>query len=235
MRCPVVPEHGEERLVHRGVAVAPVARVDQVDVAMVEARGGGEHVGDEGHPSHGAARVRLGAVPREVVVEGAAAGCTTTGTISISASAGFASRTPASQSSGAWNCDRSGGVRPVVRPAHVGDRSGVGLRLVQRHPARHHLRRHQIVGVGAVLVEADRLRPGRLPEHVVLEDHTPGSSSAATRGGRCSPTGPGRRSRCPRARRCRAAGCGLRGSLPLTQLTSSGLIPVSYSPSKRRR
>jgi hypothetical protein len=37
-------------------------------------------------------------------------GFTTTGTISISASAGLASRTPANQSSGAWNCDRSGGV-----------------------------------------------------------------------------------------------------------------------------
>ncbi len=37
-------------------------------------------------------------------------GFTTTGTTSISASAGFAARTPSSQSSGAWNCERSGGV-----------------------------------------------------------------------------------------------------------------------------
>jgi hypothetical protein len=48
--------------------------------------------------------------------------------------------------------------------------AGVGLRLVERDPARDHLRRDEVVGIGGVLVEADRLRSRRLPEHVVLED-----------------------------------------------------------------
>ena len=60
--------------------------------------------------------------------------------------------------------------RPRVRAAHELDRPCVRLGLVQRDPARDHLRRHEVVGVRRVLVEADRLRPRRLPEDVVLED-----------------------------------------------------------------
>ena len=63
-----------------------------------------------------------------------------------------------------------GRLRPRVRAAHELDRPRVGLRLVQRYPARDHLRRDEVVRVRRVLVEPDRLRPRRLPEDVVLED-----------------------------------------------------------------
>ena len=64
-------------------------------------------------------------------------------------------------------------LRPRVRAADELERSGIGLRLVERDPARDHLRRNEIVRVRGVLVEADRLRARRLPEHVVLEDAHP--------------------------------------------------------------
>ena len=44
----------------------------------------------------------------------------------------LAARTPASQSSGAWNCERLGGVFGLpVRAAHVRDRPRVGRRFVK--------------------------------------------------------------------------------------------------------
>ena len=61
-------------------------------------------------------------------------------------------------------------LRPRVRAADELDRPGVCLRLVERDPARDHLRRDEVVGVRGVLVEPDRLRPRRLPEDVVLEN-----------------------------------------------------------------
>jgi hypothetical protein len=57
-----------------------------------------------------------------------------------------------------------------MRAEHELERARVGLGLVERDPARDHLRRHEVVGVRGVLVEPDRLRPRRLPEDVVLED-----------------------------------------------------------------
>jgi hypothetical protein len=57
-----------------------------------------------------------------------------------------------------------------VRAADELERARVRLRHVERDPARDHLGRDEVVGVRRVLVEPDRLRAGRLPEHVVLED-----------------------------------------------------------------
>ena len=93
---------------------------------------------------------------------------------------GAAARGPASQSSGAWNSERGRCLRPGVRSAHELDRACIRPRLVQRDPAGDHLRRDEVVRVGGVLVEADRLRSGRLPEDVVLEDpHAAVSASRA--------------------------------------------------------
>ena len=69
----LVPQHREERLVQREVALALVARVDEVDVRLVEAHLDRQHVRDERHPRHRGVRVRRRAVPREAVVERAAA------------------------------------------------------------------------------------------------------------------------------------------------------------------
>ena len=109
-------------------------------------------------------------------------GFTTTGTVSSSVPSGAAERGPASQSSGAWNSrSRRRRLRPRVRAADELDRAGVRLRLVQRDPARDHLRRDEVVGVRRVLVEADRLRSWRFPENVVLED--PDAAVAGELGG----------------------------------------------------
>ena len=107
----LVPQHGEERFVHRQVAVASVARVVQVDVRLVEPGLGRQHVRDQPHPSDGSARVRCRPVPRGVVVERASARLDDDGHVSIPVPSGAAARAPASQSSGAWNCDRTGADR----------------------------------------------------------------------------------------------------------------------------
>ena len=84
-------------------------------------------------------------------------------------------------------------------------------------------------------MEADRLRPGRLPEDVVLED----ADTAIPRELRGEPAVRSESTwaattlsdfHALQSWRVRSS-----GSLPGTQLTSSGRIPVSYSPSKSRR
>ncbi len=61
-------------------------------------------------------------------------------------------------------------LRPRVRAAYELERACVEGGVVERDPARDHLRRYEVVGVRGVLVEADRLGSRRLPEDVVLED-----------------------------------------------------------------
>ncbi len=110
---------------------------------------------------------------------------TTTGTSSGSAPSGAAPRTGASQSSGAWNCERCGalrGQRWEPRTYSIGP--GVGRQVVERHPAGDHLGRH---------------RGSR-------RTTSPGGSRSPSRRGasraRC-PAGAGRRAS-PRARAARA-------------------------------
>ena len=84
-------------------------------------------------------------------------------------------------------------------------------------------------------MEADRLRSGRLPEDVVLKDANAAIPSELR--GKAPVLS---ESTCAatiesdfhalQSWRVRSS-----GSRPGTQFTSSGLIPVSYSPSKRRR
>jgi hypothetical protein len=59
---------------------------------------------------------------------------------------------------------------PPVRAARVRDRPRLGRRVVERDPARDHLRWNEVVQVAAVLVHAERLRARRLPDAVVLVD-----------------------------------------------------------------
>ncbi len=102
-------------------------------------------------------------------------GFTTTGTVSSSVPSGAAARGPASQSSGAWNSVRAGGDFGHVcepRTNSIGPASA----CVSWSEIQHVIISggHEVVRVGRVLVEADRLRPWRLPEDVVLEDpHAP--------------------------------------------------------------
>src|SRR3954454_21941180 len=112
---------------------------------------------------------------------------TSIGTSSSSVSGGIDARTWASQSSGAWKsppsraCGQWVGpvvgrgkvaaeprVRPVVRALDVVDRAGVRARVVERHPARRHVGRVEVVEVGGVLVAEQRLARRRLPDEVVL-------------------------------------------------------------------
>ena len=58
---------------------------------------------------------------------------------------------------------------PGVRAARVVDRARVGRGLVERHPARRHVRRLEERHVGRVLVREQRLARRRLPDHVVLQ------------------------------------------------------------------
>jgi hypothetical protein len=63
-----------------------------------------------------------------------------------------------------------GRARPAVRARGEGDRARLGRRVVEGDPARDHLRRDDVIEVAPVLVHAERLRPGRLPDAVVLEE-----------------------------------------------------------------
>ena len=167
----LVPEHGEERLVEREVALPAVARVDEVDVRLVEAHLDGQHVGDERHPRDGCVRVRCGAVPGEAVVERATARLDDDRhDVQLGAFGRGVARggEPVLRRMELRALRRR--LRPEVRAPDVLDRAGVRGRLVQRDPAGQHLRRHEVVGVRRVLMEADRLRPRGLPEDVVLQD-----------------------------------------------------------------
>ena len=103
-------------------------------------------------------------------------------------------------------------LRPAVRAARVLDRAALGARVVERHPAGDHLRRHQVVGERAVLVHAQRARAGRLPEAVVLQ-HARAAVAHQLGGDAADPLAqsPAPRSRRRRASRCRSGGCGPRG------------------------
>ena len=59
---------------------------------------------------------------------------------------------------------------PAMRAARILDRAAGGTGVVERHPAGAETRRHHPVAVAVVLVEAQRLRPRRLPDHIVLGD-----------------------------------------------------------------
>ena len=140
-------------------------------------------------------------------------GFTTTGTRSGSTPSGVAPSSGASQFSGRVEAAAVGRrLRPQVRAAHVLDRAALGEGLVERDPAGDHLGRAQVGGVRAVLVHAQRLRAGRLPQAVVLE-HA-GAAVAAEAGGDAagsSRSAPGRRSGRRRASRCRSGGSRRRG------------------------
>src|SRR5215211_4274760 len=69
----LVPQHGEERLVERQVAPAPVARVDDVRVLRMEAGLHRDEVGDE-RAALDVGLVRARPVEGQREVEGAAAG-----------------------------------------------------------------------------------------------------------------------------------------------------------------
>src|SRR5712691_879155 len=66
-----------------------------------------------------------------------------------------------------------GGARPPMRAGCVRDRAGLRRGVVERDPARNHLRRKDVVEVASVLVHAERLRTRRLPNAVVLNDPYP--------------------------------------------------------------
>ena len=84
-------------------------------------------------------------------------------------------------------------------------------------------------------MEPDRLRAGRLPEDVVLKDPDAGVAgelSGETPGARREYLGGDDVVGLPRVAELARASS---GSRPSTQLTSSGRMPVSYSPSKSLR
>ena len=107
----LVPEHGEERLVEGEVAALAVARVDEVDVALVEARLAG--IMCETSAMRATDAFAFGGDPCHVRAwwNEPPPALTATGTTSGSTPPGAAARAGASQSSGAWNCERCGGVR----------------------------------------------------------------------------------------------------------------------------
>src|SRR5262245_43690093 len=55
-----------------------------------------------------------------------------------------------------------------MRAAHMLDRSLVRFRIIERDPAGQHLAGDEPIVVGVVLMEAERLAAGLLPDDVVL-------------------------------------------------------------------
>ena len=206
-----VPEHREERLVHRQVAAAPVARVDLVDVGRVEAGVGGDQVGDD---RAAVARRLVGsrAVEGQRVVERAAARLDhdrhQLGLDALGCGAAHR-REPVLGRVEAAAVGRDLG--PAVRPAGVLDRAALGARVVERHPAGDHLRRargsRRTTRPGASRASARRAASrGSCPGACARRR----SPSAARRCAPCARSAPARRSGRRRASRCRSGGSGPR-------------------------
>ena len=84
-------------------------------------------------------------------------------------------------------------MRPPVRAAHVVDRPGVGRRIVERHPARRHVRRIEMIEVRGVLMTQQRLSRRRLPDRVVLRQAQAGHGRQARTANSPTPPRQGRR------------------------------------------
>src|SRR4029077_11592241 len=65
------------------------------------------------------------------------------------------------------------GTSPAVRATRVLDRAAGGRGVIECHPAGEEARRYHPTAVAIVLMETERLRAGRLPQHVVLAHARP--------------------------------------------------------------
>ena len=103
-----------------------------------------DHVADDRAPLAVGALVRRAAVEGPAVVERGAAGRhLDRHQLELHARRASTSRTCAEPVVGGVELPPCAGVRPVVRAADVVDRPGVGVRVVERHPAGGHVRRRR--------------------------------------------------------------------------------------------